>query len=40
MKAIFLGFAVAALIAVGAGLVLTTLQTSSAQRYSTQAVRL
>jgi len=40
MKAIFLGFAAAALIAVGAGLVLTTLQTSSAQRYSTQAVRL
>lgn len=40
MKAIFLGFAAAALIAVGAGLLLTTLQTSSAQRYSTQAVRL
>lgn len=40
MKAMFLGFAAAALIAVGAGLVLTAMQTSSAQRFSTQAVRL
>ncbi len=40
MKAMALGFAAAALIAVGAGLVLTTMQTSSAQRFSTQAVRL
>ena len=39
MKAMFLGFGVAILIAVGAAVVLETMQMSSAQRYATESVR-
>ncbi|WP_281262077.1 hypothetical protein [Azospirillum thermophilum] len=40
MKAMFLGFAAAALIAAGAAVVLNGLDASSAARFSTPAVRL
>lgn len=40
MKAMLLGFAAAALIALGAGVVLNATNMSSAERYSGQSVRL
>lgn len=40
MKAMVLGFAAAALIAFGASVVLTSLDDSTAHRYSTSSVRL
>lgn len=40
MKAMLLGFAAAALIAFGAAVALTSMDHSSASRYSSQSVRL
>ncbi|HEY0837032.1 MAG TPA: hypothetical protein VGE72_24185 [Azospirillum sp.] len=40
MKAIVIGFAAAVLIAVGAAVVLGSIQNSTAERYASQAVRL
>jgi len=40
MKAMFIGFAAAILIAAGAAVVLTNMEHSSAQRYASPAARL